>query len=160
MMFQLVLDGGTGALPTTSGGGTFFVPLVIFGGLILLTLVLLGLMGWRRRPEMIGMTPERVREQWQGIVKTSDQGVMGAKISIMEADKLLDHVMKSMMIPGDTMGERLKTGQYKYPDLRNVWPAHKLRNQLVHDAAFEITTGAAKRALRDFEAALKALKVL
>lgn len=160
MMFQLVLDGGANALPAPGGSAAFAAPLVILGVVVLFALLLLGLLRWRSRPEMIGMTPERVREQWQGIVKTSDQGVMGAKISIMEADKLLDHVMKSMMIPGETMGERLKAGQYKYPDLRNVWPAHKLRNQLVHDAAFEITTGAAKRALKDFEAALKTLKVL
>lgn len=159
-MFQLVLDGGASALPTTGVGGTLTVPLVVLGVVILFAFLLLVVMRWRSTPEMIGLTPERVREQWQGIVKTSDQGIMGAKISIMEADKLLDHVMKSMMIPGETMGERLKAGQYKYPDLRNVWPAHKLRNQLVHDAAFEITTGAAKRALRDFEAALRTLKVL
>ncbi len=113
-----------------------------------------------RRPELYGMEREKIQETWQQIQQLSTQGVMGAKLSVIEADKLLDQALKSMMMPGETLGERLKVAAYKYPQIRNVWPAHKLRNQLVHDAAFEITSRAAHQALHDFENALKTLNVL
>jgi hypothetical protein len=78
----------------------------------------------------------------------------------MEADKLLDHVLKSMSFPGETMAERLKLAEYKYASLRQVWPAHKLRNQLVHDPAFDMSVRQAKFALKEFKDALKVLNVL
>ncbi|HEU0050792.1 MAG TPA: hypothetical protein VFQ60_01920 [Patescibacteria group bacterium] len=113
-----------------------------------------------QRPEMIGLEPEQAKEKWEEVKRMSDQGVMGAKIAVIEADKLLDNALKAMFMPGETLGERLKVAAYKYPKIRNVWPAHKLRNQLVHDASFEITPRQAKEALRGFEDALKTLHVL
>ena len=112
------------------------------------------------RTELIGLDPEQIKETWKEILDMSDHGIMGAKVAIMEADKLLDQVLKSMMMPGDTLGERLKVVAYKYPNVRRVWPAHRLRNQLVHDAEFQITMGQVKGALRDYEQALKTLNVL
>ncbi len=81
-------------------------------------------------------------------------------MAIVEADKLLDSSLKSMTIPGETLGERLKFASYKYPELRKVWFAHKLRNQLVHEASFEISVGQAKSALHEYKKALKVLHVL
>jgi hypothetical protein len=65
-----------------------------------------------------------------------------------------------MMLPGETLGERLKSAAYKYPNIRQVWGAHRLRNQLVHDSAFELSLRQAKGALRDYQAALKTLNVM
>lgn len=158
MMFQLLLDTGINDV-APSGGSSLLLPILVVGAVLLLIVIGIALKTLRR-PEMVGMTPERVRQLWAEIQKTSSQGVMGAKLSVIEADKLLDNVLKSLMIPGETLGERLKAGQYKHPNLRHVWTAHKLRNQLVHDSSFEITIGAAKRALKDYEAALKTLHVL
>jgi hypothetical protein len=138
-------------------------PAWIILGLVLL--VIIGIAVQRivaslRRPDMHGLSREKVLETWAEIEKSSGQGIMGAKLSVIEADKLLDGVLKSMLIPGETMGERLKAAQYSYPNIRNVWSAHKLRNQLVHDSAFEITSGQARRALRDFREALRTLHLL
>lgn len=112
------------------------------------------------RPEMYGMSRDEVAKRWIEVRKTSEQGIMGAKLAIFEADTLLDGALKSIMMPGDTLGERLKVAGYKYPNLRNVWWAHKLRNQLAHDSAFQISQREARRALDDFEKALKTLNVL
>jgi len=113
-----------------------------------------------RRPELIGMDRDRIKETWDEIQRTAESGLMGCKMAVIEADKLLDLALKSMMMPGETLGERLKVAAYKYPDIRNVWPAHKLRNNIVHDAAFQIGERQAKHALHDFENALKILNVL
>lgn len=112
------------------------------------------------RPELHGMSEAQIRAHWQEIEKLTESGRMGAKMAIVEADKLLDSALKSMAMSGNTLGERLKFACYKYPELRNVWNAHKLRNRLVHEHSFEPSTGEARAAIRDFKRALQILKVL
>jgi len=111
-------------------------------------------------PEMLGMTREQIAERWKQIRLTSQQGLMGSKLAIMEADTLLDSGLKSMMMPGETLGERLKVACYKYPKLQNVWWAHKLRNSIAHEASFQISQRQANQAMDEFERALKTLNVL
>lgn len=140
-------------------------PTVAIGviAIIVLLVFVWGIMWLKRhltRPEMWGMTREQMAERWAQVRKTSEQGLMGCKLALLEADTLLDSGLKSLMMPGETLGERLKVACYKYPKLQNVWWAHKLRNQLAHDASFQITQGNAKRALDEFERALKILNVL
>jgi len=112
------------------------------------------------RPEMFGMTREEVQRRWTQILETSGQGMMGAKLAIMEADTLLDSALKSMSMPGTTLGERLKVACYKYPKLKDVWWAHKLRNQLVHEASFQTGPRQVRQALDEYERALKTLNLL
>jgi hypothetical protein len=106
------------------------------------------------------MTRDQLLRRWQEVRQTSRQGLMGAKLALFEADALLDAGLKSLMMPGETLGERLKVACYKYPKLQSVWWAHKLRNQLAHDSSFQITQREADRALDEFERALKLLNVL
>jgi hypothetical protein len=112
------------------------------------------------RPEMHGLTREQVAERWKMIRQTAAQGQMGAKLAVMEADTLLDSALKSMLMPGTTLGERLKMACYKYPQLKDVWWAHKIRNQLVHEATFQLSPRIAKQALDGFERAFKILNLL
>lgn len=137
----------------------------MYAGLILLALIafiLLILWIQRRlsRPEMTGMSREEIAKRWVEIRATSQQSVMGAKLALLEADTLLDAGLKSMMMPGNTLGERLKIACYKYPKLRSVWWAHNLRNNLAHDASFQLSTSQARNAIDEFERALKLLNVL
>lgn len=159
-MFQLILDAGADQAVVRDSFSVPWMGLAAVGGALLLVLVLMTLSRRLHRPEMHGLTPERVKQLWGEIEKMGSQGTMGAKLAVLEADKLLDGVLKSLMFPGETMGDRLKTAQYKYPNIRNVWPAHKLRNQLAHDVSFDLSARAAKQALRDFHAALQLLRVL
>jgi hypothetical protein len=85
---------------------------------------------------------------------------MGRKLAVIEADKLLDSALKSLAMPGMTLGERLKFAQYKYPELRDVWFAHKIRNQLAHEASFHLDAGMARSALKAFRRALERLGAL
>ncbi len=140
------------------------IGILVIAGLVLLTVIVLGLR-WvirrAQRPEMMGMTREELAKRWAQVRQTAQtQGLMGGKLALLEADTLLDVGLKSMMMPGETLGERLKVACYKYPKLREVWWAHKLRNQLAHDASFNVTPREIKRAMDDFERALKILNVL
>jgi hypothetical protein len=112
------------------------------------------------RPDLHGLTREQIKKKWEEIERISGQGIMGTKMGIVEADKLLDGALKSIMMPGDTMGERLKVAGYKYPELKKVWYAHKLRNQIVHETTFEISERQGRSALHEFKKALKVINVL
>lgn len=81
--------------------------------------------------------------------------------AIMEADKLVDMVLKSK-VRGETMGERLKNARNLFPrDAYNkLWIAHKIRNKIAHEADFEGLASDARLAIRGFERALKELKII
>lgn len=162
-MLQIIVDTTQGvAAPLASPSPSLpIVPVLVATllGLLVISMALFKLMRLLRRPELHGLSRERIAQLWAQIEKTADQGTMGAKLAVIEADKLLDGALKSMMMPGDTLGERLKAAGYKYPDIRHVWGAHRLRNQLVHDSSFDLTTRQAHSALRDYKAALKTLNV-
>ena len=150
-------------ISTTAAGPSSFVITFIAISLVAILVLVIVIRTWIRqfmRPELEGLNRERIAEMWKEIQKTSQQGIIGAKVAIIEADKLLDHVLKAMLIPGETLGERLKMATFKYPNIKNIWPAHKLRNQLVHESTIQLSQRQARNALADYEAALKLLNVL
>ena len=154
---QLLLDGTTSSTPIW-----VYVALAVAVVIVLIALVwaIRRLIRRLQRPEMYGLSREEIARRWAEVRKTSEQGLMGAKLAIMEADAMLDSGLKSIMMPGETLGERLKVACYKYPKLREVWWAHKLRNQLAHESSFQISPREARRAIDEFEKALKVLNVL
>ena len=108
-----------------------------------------------------GLKRERIVNQWQQIEQLMAQpGEMSLKLAVMEADKLLDHVLKLMFMPGDDMGHRLEYACRKYEQLKKVWWAHKIRNQLVHESTFNLDRRKEERAVRAFKKALEVLGAL
>ncbi len=83
------------------------------------------------------------------------------KFAVIEADKLVDDVLKSAGFAGESMGERLMLIK---PDqllnLQYLWDAHKLRNLLVHDVNYQITHRQAIWAVEAFENVLRELEAL
>ena len=65
---------------------------------------------------------------------------METKIAIIEADKLVDNILKKGGIKGSTLGERLRNTEKLVPRevYSNMWEAHKVRNMIVHDDDFDI----------------------
>ncbi len=115
----------------------------------------------RKKNGALGISPQEVRTRWaqiEDMVRRKED--MSMKLAILEADKLLDHALKSMHMGGATLGERLKLAVYKYPNLRNVWPAHIVRNNIAHEANYHLSPATAERAIRQFHDALKTLRVL
>jgi hypothetical protein len=83
------------------------------------------------------------------------------KFAVIEADKLVDDVLKSAGFAGESMGERLmliKPGQLI--NLQYLWDAHKLRNLLVHDMNFQLTHQQAIWAVEAFENVMRELEAL
>ena len=78
-------------------------------------------------------------------------------LAVLNADKLVDQALKERRYRGETMGERMKAAQTVWKNPNHVWGAHKIRNQLAHEADAEITYETAARALAAFKQALKDL---
>lgn len=82
------------------------------------------------------------------------------QFAVIEADKIFDSVLRQLGFRGTTMGERLKNSQSSISNINQVWSAHKLRNQLVHETEANISKKQAQEAIASFEKALKGLGAL
>lgn len=112
-------------------------------------------MGWEKKEKDV------IQKRWAEITKyINEDNEMGFRVAILEADKLLDHALKQKFFAGNTLAERLKLAQYKYPGLRRVWLAHRLRNDLAHEPTFTLSKGVAEDAIKEYERALKELGAL
>jgi hypothetical protein len=129
------------------------VAIVIVALVIVITMVLPTL-GQRQ------VNKELIKQRWSQIQAALRQGGIGPRHALMEADKLLDYVLIQQGYRGNTMAERLKNAEFRFRNKNQVWLAHKLRNQLVHEAEFSLADAQAKKALAAFQRALKELRVL
>lgn len=103
-----------------------------------------------------------VHEKWQGVgLMMKEGGPVNYRQAIMEGDKIVDMVLRSR-VEGETMGERLKAAQRLFTrhTYDQLWTAHKIRNKVAHEADFDGLSSDAKLAVRNFEKALKELRVL
>jgi hypothetical protein len=119
--------------------------------------------GFRKAPGSSVQKPSyKVTSQWESIqARMKSQDEANYKLAVIEADKLLDTVLKHLEIAGETMGERLKAiPSGMIPSIDNVWQVHKLRNHLVHTTDFVLTDTKAKQAIQIYEQAFKELHVL
>ena len=90
-------------------------------------------------------------QQWRRILLEKDLSK-----AVMEADKLLDIVLKRMGYRG-TLGEKLRKGGKLFHHIDDVWFAHKLRNRIAHELDHRPSVGELKRALKIFEQAFSDL---
>ncbi len=83
------------------------------------------------------------------------------KLAVIEADNLIDDLLKKAGYPGESMGERL-TGM-RHEQLRTLpylWKAHLLRNKIVHETDYKANYQEIHEALRAYEATLEELGAL
>jgi hypothetical protein len=118
----------------------------------------------RKSGPAITLNKNFVQDKWLEIEKTfSLGGPSHFKTSLMEADKLVDYVLKARGVKGETFAERLKGAKSKFPnysDYNNLWFAHKVRNHIAHETTHELNSAEAKRALEYFKKALQVLGAL
>ena len=106
-------------------------------------------------------TLEKIKQDWQNIeILLKGKSPSQLHKAIITADKTLDNALKDM-VPGETMGERLKNAKDKYDrhTYDKIWKAHKLRNKMVHETGFEAPYYAIIGAVDDLKMGLQALGV-
>ncbi len=91
------------------------------------------------RRGVTGPTETAIKREWENInILLSQKGPSQLRQALISADKTLDNALRDVA-PGTTMGERLKATKDRFdPYIYNkVWEAHKVRNNLVHEAGYE-----------------------
>lgn len=101
------------------------------------------------------LAADALREHWQDIVNKFNSGQPeSVKIAVIEADALVDDVLKQLGYEGEHMADRLaKLDTNFFPSAEKIWEAHRIRNELTHLPGTEVPIEKAKRLLehyRDF----------
>lgn len=101
-----------------------------------------------------------IQSKWEEILRHLDSDREAEwKFAIIEADKLVDDLLKSAGYSGDTMGDRLigmEKGQLE--SLDGLWGAHKVRNKLVHDVNYFLRYAEARKVIQAYEKVLQELE--
>ncbi len=108
-------------------------------------------------------TPTTRASRWNEIKKRMDsENFTEWRMAIIEADALLDEIIKKIGYKGENFGERLKSIEPSdFDNLQNIWEAHKVRNQIVHDVdKFVLSKEESKEIVGKYEKALKELKYI
>lgn len=102
---------------------------------------------------------EGLAKKWSIIAGKSKSLKAGDwKLAIIEADKFLDDLLKRLGYGGESMGDRLKkVDSKKIANLDQIWQAHKIRNDIVHNSEYEPTKSDIDFALETYERALQDL---
>lgn len=103
---------------------------------------------------------KKIEKQWQSLMKKLESPSEAEwKLAVIEAENILDEVLQRIGFSGESFGERLK--QVKPEQLKNleeVWEAHKIRNNIVHDPDYKLSLDQAKKVLEIYEKALRDLE--
>ena len=75
------------------------------------------------------------------------------KLSIIEADSMLEELLNQLGFKGDNLGDKLKmANQENFPMLTTAWEIHTIRNRIAHEGlAFELSQHEAKRVIALYE---------
>jgi hypothetical protein len=105
---------------------------------------------------------KRMTKKWNAILKKLETGdESNLKLAVIEADKILDDLLKKIGYQGENMGERLKQlTPAQIANLEALWQAHKLRNSIVHDPDFRLTRSQAENAIKIYQRTLEDLQAL
>jgi hypothetical protein len=108
-----------------------------------------------KQPATVGTAWKIIREK----IKAGTPDVI--RISIIEADGLVDTALKKRGYEGDTFADRLsKLHPQQFDSVNDAWDAHRLRNDIVHTPGFEVSLSRAEKALDHYETFLKELGAL
>ena len=103
------------------------------------------------------VTPS-VNPKWARVLNHLESQNEGEwRLSIIEADIMLDELLSVMGLQGETIGDKLKSVEKSdFNTLDLAWEAHKIRNKIAHDGAdFGLTQREARRVVSLYEAVFK-----
>lgn len=84
------------------------------------------------------------------------------RLSIIEADILLDEMVRGFGVSGENLGERLKSiDKSDFQTIDKAWEAHKMRNTIAHEgASFPLSNREARRIVSLFEEVFNEFKYI
>jgi hypothetical protein len=104
---------------------------------------------------------KKIAKQWTAITRRiNSANDSDWKLAIIEGDKFVDDVVRHLGGQGNTLGERLNSlPPGTIQNLDELWSAHKVRNNIVHDPDYRLTQDKAKEVVGQYEKVLKEFEV-
>ncbi len=114
------------------------------------------LLGMNIPPELVSKKG-KLRAKWEKVrAKLKSKNESDYKVAIIEADNIIDDLIKRMKYAGENFGERLDNitpGQIE--NIEDLKKAHETRNRIIHDERFVLTKEEAEKTMGYFEDFLK-----
>lgn len=110
-----------------------------------------------------GEVPQMQNAKWDRVIShINSPNQSDWKLAIMEADIMLDDLLKASGYHGDSIGEKLKgVEKSDFLTLDAAWEAHKIRNRIAHDGAdFDLNERIAKQTVAQFESVFREFKII
>lgn len=109
-----------------------------------------------------GLEAPKLTKNWLKITNRLNAGIESEyKLAVIEADSLLDEVLKRMGYSGETLGDRLKQLTPKIcPNVDEVREAHQIRSNIVHDPDYRLSFAEAQKVVLIYEQILRSFEVL
>lgn len=94
---------------------------------------------FKKRGRKAGLSVEdrnyiiRKRQEVESLLNSSS--IIELKHAVLEADKLVDFVLKKKGYSGETFADRLRSAEpfINHNIYQDIWNGHKIRNQIAHD---------------------------
>lgn len=102
----------------------------------------------------------KMAKKWKRIQKMADSGIeANYKLSLIEADDLLEDVLTNKGFSGETFEERIKqAGEIQIPNLERVLQAHQTRNQAVYEPDYQLKIERLRELLEVYKEAIKGVE--
>ncbi len=99
----------------------------------------------------------KMAKRWKRIQKMADSGIeSNYKLALIEADDLLDNVLKNKGFSGETFEEKIKqAGEIQIPDSERILQAHQTRNQAVYEPDYQLEAERLREILEVYKETIK-----
>ncbi len=136
--------------------------LIVFTQMKVTYLQLLFINDLQQFVRMKSYSQKKLTKQWDKIIGRLDAGAESDyKLAVIEADSLMDDSLKKMGYDGLTLEEKLgKLSSVVLPNIDELYEAHHLRNNIVHDPNYRFTLEDAKKALEVYGKSFRDLQIL
>ncbi len=142
------------------------ISIALFVGIIWLVLKMnvfgLQVEQWTDMMSMAQVDRKRVLKAWLQVQERLTKGdEANMRLAIIEADKLLDSVLKRMGYVGGTMADRLKNiTRAQLGVINELWTAHKVRNNIVHEPNYTLSSREATEVVGIYERVFKEMSLI
>ena len=159
-----------------SGSTTFAVIKFIIGIYVIILMVNVVLLLFQRglsgdiRDTVFGMNIPRdlvnkkskIKVKWDKVRKRLESGNESEyKVAIIEADNILDDLVKGLGYEGESFGERLQNMPDNEIEAKiDLVQAHEVRNKIIHDENFILSKEKAQETMENYENFLRYFMVL
>ncbi|MFH1473088.1 MAG: hypothetical protein ABIF06_01585 [bacterium] len=106
---------------------------------------------------------EQKNNRWERIkMLTNSTNESDWRLAIIEADGMLDELLRSAGYHGESTGEMLKAVEKSdFLAIESAWEGHKMRNKIAHSAgSFQLNEREAKQTIAHFEAVFKEFEII